>query len=97
MGAWMPSGSMSSKVADASVLNGLAPEIAALTEPMPSDGAVRRGEGGQGRDVAIGGTDGLAVICMLSRNGDRKRLSTRPFVTACGAGSPIPYRTHRMR
>lgn len=67
------------------VPNGLAPEIAALTEPMAVGWhAVRRGEVGKG-DVAIVigcGPIGLAVICMLKSrgvtHGDRKRLFTRP-------------------
>ncbi len=56
------------------VPNGLAPDVAALTEPMAVGWhAVRRGEVGKG-DVAIVigcGPIGLAVICMLKSHGVR--------------------------
>ncbi|CAM4369800.1 L-idonate 5-dehydrogenase [Mycobacterium basiliense] len=76
------------------VPNGLAPEIAALTEPMAVGWhAVRRGEVGKG-DVAIVigcGPIGLAVICMLKTHGVRMVIASdfsagrRALATACGA------------
>ncbi|QUR70003.1 zinc-binding dehydrogenase [Mycobacterium spongiae] len=76
------------------VPNGLAPEIAALTEPMAVGWhAVRRGEVGKG-DVAIVigcGPIGLAVICMLKAGGVRTVIASdfsagrRRLATACGA------------
>jgi threonine dehydrogenase-like Zn-dependent dehydrogenase len=80
------------------VPNGLAPEAAALTEPMAVGWhAVRRGEVGKG-DVAIVigyGPIGLAVICMLKSarcaHGDRKRLLGRPT----RAGNEVRRRRRR--
>lgn len=76
------------------VPNGLAPEVAALTEPMAVGWhAVRRGEVGKG-DVAIVigcGPIGLAVICMLKAHGVRTVIACdfspgrRALATACGA------------
>lgn len=76
------------------VPNGLAPELAALTEPMAVGWhAVRRGEVGKG-DVAIVigcGPIGLAVICMLKSHGVRAVIASdvspgrRALATACGA------------
>jgi threonine dehydrogenase-like Zn-dependent dehydrogenase len=76
------------------VPNGLAPETAALTEPMAVGWhAVRRGEVGKG-DVAIVigcGPIGLAVICMLKSHGVRTVIASdfsagrRALATACGA------------
>jgi threonine dehydrogenase-like Zn-dependent dehydrogenase len=94
------------------VPNGLAPEIAALTEPMAVGWhAVRRGEVGKG-DVAIVigcGPIGLAVICMLKAHGVRTVIASdfssgrRALATACGAdivvdpGQDSPYRTKAGR
>ena len=76
------------------VPNGLAPELAALTEPMAvALHAVRRGEVKK-RDVAIVigcGPIGLAVICMLKARGVRTVIASdlsggrRALATACGA------------
>jgi len=76
------------------VPNGLASEVAALTEPMAvGRHAVRRGEVGKG-DVAIVigcGPIGLAVICMLKAHGVRTVIASdfsagrRALATACGA------------
>jgi threonine dehydrogenase-like Zn-dependent dehydrogenase len=76
------------------VPNGLASEVAALTEPMAVGWhAVRRGEVGKG-DVAIVigcGPIGLAVICMLKAHGVRTVIASdlspgrRALATACGA------------
>jgi len=76
------------------VPNGLAPDIAALTEPMAVGWhAVRRSEIGKG-DVAIVigcGPIGLAVICMLKARGVRTVVASdfsagrRALATACGA------------
>ncbi|OBI00054.1 zinc-binding dehydrogenase [Mycobacterium sp. E2733] len=76
------------------VPNGLAPDVAALTEPMAVGWhAVRRGEVGKG-DVAIVigcGPIGLAVICMLKSHGVRTVVASdfsagrRALATACGA------------
>ena len=61
------------------VPNGLAPDVAALTEPMAVGWhAVRRGEVGKG-DVAIVigcGPIGLAVICMLKAHGVRTVIAS---------------------
>jgi threonine dehydrogenase-like Zn-dependent dehydrogenase len=80
------------------VPNGLAPEIAALTEPMAVGWhAVRRGEVGKG-DVAIVigcGPIGLAVICLLKAQGVRTVIASdfspgrRALATACGADSVV--------
>lgn len=80
------------------VPNGLAPEIAALTEPMAVGWhAVRRGEVGKG-DVAIVigcGPIGLAVICMLKSRGVHTVIASdfspgrRALATACGADSVV--------
>jgi threonine dehydrogenase-like Zn-dependent dehydrogenase len=94
------------------VPNGLAPEIAALTEPMAVGWhAVRRGEVGK-RDVAIVigcGPIGLAVICMLKAHGVRSVIASdfssgrRALATACGADIVIdpaqdsPYTTEAGR
>lgn len=94
------------------VPNGLAPEIAALTEPMAVGWhAVRRGEVGKG-DVAIVigcGPIGLAVICMLKAHGVRTVIAAdfssgrRALATACGADIVIdpaqdsPYTTDASR
>jgi threonine dehydrogenase-like Zn-dependent dehydrogenase len=76
------------------VPNGLAPEVAALTEPMAVGWhAVRRSAVGKG-DVAIVigcGPIGLAVICMLKAHGVRTVIASdfspgrRALATACGA------------
>ncbi len=76
------------------VPNGLAPEMAALTEPMAVGWhAVRRGEVGKG-DVAIVigcGPIGLAVICMLKAHGVRTVIASdfspgrRALAAGCGA------------
>jgi threonine dehydrogenase-like Zn-dependent dehydrogenase len=76
------------------VPNGLAPDVAALTEPMAvGRHAVRRGEVGKG-DVAIVigcGPIGLAVICMLKDHGVCTVIASdfssgrRALATACGA------------
>ncbi|MDT5258989.1 MAG: hypothetical protein QOD10_4069 [Mycobacterium sp.] len=94
------------------VPNGLAPEIAALTEPMAVGWhAVRRGEVGKG-DVAIVigcGPIGLAVICMLKAHGVRAVIASdfapgrRALATACGADIVVdpaqdsPYTTEAGR
>ncbi len=80
------------------VPNGLAPEVAALTEPMAVGWhAVRRGEVGKG-DVAIVigcGPIGLAVICMLKAQGVRTVIASdfspgrRVLATACGADAVV--------
>jgi threonine dehydrogenase-like Zn-dependent dehydrogenase len=80
------------------VPNGLAPEIAALTEPMAVGWhAVRRGEVGKG-DVAIVigcGPIGLAVICLLKAQGVRTVIASdfspgrRALATACGADAVV--------
>ena len=90
------------------VPNGLAPEIAALTEPMAVGWhAVRRGDVGKG-DVAIVigcGPIGLAVICMLKAHGVRTVIASdfsagrRALATASGADAVVdpaqdsPYST----
>src|SRR6476646_2934770 len=76
------------------VHNGLAPEVAALTEPMAvALHAVRRGEVGK-RDVAIVigcGPVGLGVILMLKAKGVRTVVASdyspgrRALAQACGA------------
>ncbi len=76
------------------VPNGVAPEVAALTEPMAvAWHAVRRGEVGK-KDVAIVigcGPIGLGVILMLKANGVRTVVASdysqgrRALATACGA------------
>ena len=76
------------------VPNGLAPEVAVLTEPMAiGRHAVRRAEIKK-RDVAIVigcGPVGLAVICMLKARGVRTIVASDPspgrrrLATACGA------------
>ena len=76
------------------VPNGLAPEVAALTEPMAVGlHAVRRGDVGR-RTVAIVigcGPIGLAVILMLKAKGVRTVVASdysagrRGLATACGA------------
>ncbi|HET7074254.1 MAG TPA: zinc-binding dehydrogenase [Mycobacterium sp.] len=94
------------------VPNGLAPEVAALTEPMAVGWhAVRRGEVGKG-DVAIVigcGPIGLAVICMLKAHGVRTVIASdlspgrRALATACGADIVVdpaqdsPYTTEAGR
>jgi threonine dehydrogenase-like Zn-dependent dehydrogenase len=94
------------------VPNGLAPEIAALTEPMAVGWhAVRRGEVGKG-DVAIVigcGPIGLAVICMLKAHGVRTVIASdfssgrRALAIACGADIVVdpaqdsPYTTEAGR
>jgi threonine dehydrogenase-like Zn-dependent dehydrogenase len=94
------------------VPNGLAPEVAALTEPMAVGWhAVRRGEVGKG-DVAIVigcGPIGLAVILMLKAHGVRTVIASdfsagrRALATACGAdivvdpGQDSPYSTDASR
>ena len=94
------------------VPNGLAPETAALTEPMAVGWhAVRRGEVGKG-DVAIVigcGPIGLAVICMLKAHGVRTVIASdfsagrRALATACGADIVVdpaqdsPYTTDASR
>ena len=80
------------------VPNGLAPDVAALTEPMAVGWhAVRRGEVGKG-DVAIVigcGPIGLAVICMLKAHGVRTVIASdlspgrRALATACGADTVV--------
>ncbi len=80
------------------VPNGLAPELAALTEPMAvALHAVRRGEVKK-RDVAIVigcGPIGLAVICMLKARGVRTVIASdlsggrRALATACGADAVV--------
>ncbi len=80
------------------VPNGLAPEIAALTEPMAVGWhAVRRGQVGKD-DVAIVigcGPIGLAVICMLKSRGVRTVIASdfspgrRALATACGADTAV--------
>ena len=90
------------------VPNGLAPEMAALTEPMAVGWhAVRRGDVRKG-DVAIVigcGPIGLAVICMLKSRGVRTVIASdfspgrRTLATACGADTVVdpavdsPYAT----
>jgi threonine dehydrogenase-like Zn-dependent dehydrogenase len=94
------------------VPNGLAPEIAALTEPMAVGWhAVRRGGVRKG-DVAIVigcGPIGLAVICMLKSHGVRAVIASdfsagrRALATACGADIVVdpaqdsPYSTDAGR
>src|SRR5947209_11334994 len=94
------------------VPNGLAPEIAALTEPMAVGWhAVRRGDVRKG-DVAIVigcGPIGLAVICMLKSHGVRAVIASdfspgrRALATACGADIVVdpaqdsPYSTEAGR
>jgi threonine dehydrogenase-like Zn-dependent dehydrogenase len=80
------------------VPNGLAPELAALTEPMAIGWhAVRRAEIKKG-DVAIVigcGPVGLAVICMLKAQGVRTVVASdfsrgrRELATACGADAVV--------
>jgi threonine dehydrogenase-like Zn-dependent dehydrogenase len=80
------------------VPNGLAPEVAALTEPMAVGWhAVRRSQVGKG-DVAIVigcGPIGLAVICMLKTHGVRTVVASdfsprrRALATACGADTVV--------
>jgi threonine dehydrogenase-like Zn-dependent dehydrogenase len=80
------------------VPNGLAPETAALTEPLAVGWhAVRRGEVGKG-DVAIVigcGPIGLAVICLLKAQGVRTVIASdfspgrRALATACGADTVV--------
>ncbi len=80
------------------VPNGLAPEIAALTEPLAVGWhAVRRGEVGKG-DVAIVigcGPIGLAVISLLKSQGVRTVIASdfssgrRALATACGADAVV--------
>jgi len=80
------------------VPNGLAPEAAALTEPMAVGWhAVRHGEVGKG-DVAIVigcGPIGLAVICMLKAHGVRTVIASdfsagrRALATKCGADAVV--------
>ncbi len=80
------------------VPNGLAPEVAALTEPMAVGlHAVRRGDVGKG-DVAIVigcGPIGLAVICMLKAHGVRTVIASdfspgrRALATSCGADAVV--------
>jgi threonine dehydrogenase-like Zn-dependent dehydrogenase len=76
------------------VPNGLAPEVAALTEPMAIGWhAVRRGEVKKGQvAVVIGcGPIGLAVICLLKAKGVRNIVASdfsagrRALAKACGA------------
>ena len=76
------------------VPNGLAPDLAALTEPMAVGlHAVRRGQVGKGRvAVVIGcGPVGLAVIAMLKATGVRTVIASdfsagrRALAKACGA------------
>ena len=80
------------------VPNGLAPELAAVTEPMAIGWhAVRRSEIKKG-DVAIVigcGPVGLAVICMLKAQGVRTVVASdfsagrRALATACGADAVV--------
>jgi len=76
------------------VPNGLAPDVAALTEPMAvAWHAVRRGEVGKGTvAIVIGcGPVGLGVILMLKASGVRTVVASdyspgrRALATACGA------------
>lgn len=76
------------------VPNGLAPELAALTEPMAVGlHAVRRGEVKKSTvAIVIGcGPVGLAVICMLKAGGVRQVIASdfsagrRALASACGA------------
>ena len=76
------------------VPNGLAPEVAALTEPMAvAWHAVRRGEVGKKQvAIVIGcGPVGLGVILMLKAKGVRTVVASdfspgrRALATACGA------------
>ena len=80
------------------VPNGLAPDVAALTEPMAVGlHAVRRSQIGKGQvAVVIGcGPVGLAVICMLKANGVRTVVASDPspdrraLATACGADAVV--------
>jgi threonine dehydrogenase-like Zn-dependent dehydrogenase len=83
------------------VPNRLAPEVAALTEPMAVGWhAVRRSQVGKG-DVAIVigcGPIGLAVICMLKTHGVRTVIASdfspgrRRLATACGADTVVDPR-----
>jgi threonine dehydrogenase-like Zn-dependent dehydrogenase len=83
------------------VPNRLAPEVAALTEPMAVGWhAVRRSQVGKG-DVAIVigcGPIGLAVICMLKAHGVRTVIASdfspgrRRLATACGADTVVDPR-----
>ena len=76
------------------VPNGLAPDVAVLTEPMAVGWhAVRRSEVGKG-DVAVVigcGPIGLAVICLLKARGIEPVIASDPspgrraLATACGA------------
>jgi threonine dehydrogenase-like Zn-dependent dehydrogenase len=80
------------------VPNGLAAEIAVLTEPMAVGWhAVRRGEVSRG-DVAIVigcGPIGLAVVCMLKARGVERVVASDPspgrraLATACGADAVV--------
>ncbi len=72
------------------VPNGLAPDLAALTEPMAVGlHAVRRGEVKKGQlAVVIGcGPVGLAVICMLKASGVRNVIASD---FSAGAGRWLP-------
>jgi threonine dehydrogenase-like Zn-dependent dehydrogenase len=80
------------------VPNGLAPEIAALTEPMAVGWhAVRRSEVGKNEvAIVIGcGPIGLAVICMLKAHGVRTVIASdfsagrRALATECGADAVV--------
>jgi len=80
------------------VPNGLAPDIAALTEPMAVGWhAVRRGEVKKGTvAVVIGcGPVGLAVICLLKAQGVRTVVASdlsagrRALARACGADAVV--------
>jgi threonine dehydrogenase-like Zn-dependent dehydrogenase len=83
------------------VPNGLAPEVAALTEPMAVGWhAVRRSQVGKG-DVAIVigcGPIGLGVICMLKAHGVRTVIASdysrgrRRLATICGADTVVDPR-----
>jgi threonine dehydrogenase-like Zn-dependent dehydrogenase len=83
------------------VPNGLAPEIAALTEPLAIGWhAVRRSEVTK-KDVAIVigcGPVGLAVICLLKARGVRTVIASdlsagrRALATACGADAVVDPR-----
>ena len=90
------------------VPNGLAPDIAVLTEPMAVGlHAVRRGEVKKGQTaIVIGcGPVGLAVILMLKESGVRNVVASdysagrRALASACGAdividpASESPYET----